>query len=227
MSQVSNVAATVALLALAACKPINVDFSGTANLQSRGGVVAFTPLEDGRLDFGNAGATGRQATGVRGQRPSLAELDTWQDSAVWVSYLPTRSCFGLVDYTYTDSDFAVGDGVKSIIRPPDYAHETFRIVTPSTGEKGITAVPHVTTAALQVNYESYYVDRWVPAVDHWIRNVVDVCFDTPTPLAQEPWVKFRFTNKNAAKAGAVVTVTFAVQGGGAQVGMIAPRVSYE
>ena len=173
------------VLAAAACGPTVTSWKLNASVDSEQ-VNAFQewPSLGDRLN-----------AGVRDTNPSLAELKKWEEKAGWLTYRPDRSCFGILTHQLVAMQSGLGEDMQYDV--VDFEHATYKLVTAS-GQTLESEKPIIESTPLQLRYETFNqeANRYIPAMEQWVRNVVGVCFVTPKPLADEQWVKWTYgTNK--------------------------------
>lgn len=140
--------------------------------------------------------------GIRNVRPSIAALNRFAEAAGWLSYSDTRACFGVISFQrkrveYADNTQNIQDNVV------DWGASKHTLVTAS----GATLQPAgpvelVPGDELVVEYDAFdnLTKRWMPAMERYDRAGARICFDTPTPLAQEAWVRWSYTLSNRTRS---------------------------
>lgn len=136
---------------------------------------------------GSVGDDQAGKAGIRVVSPSLDELRTWERAVELASYSDERVCFRWTDYQGTGDEW--GDGQATQNTPADYTKTQMLLDTPS-GKHYVGGVPTVDATPLSFQYMSYATDndlppRWIPAVSHFERDIVEECFTTDAPLADE------------------------------------------
>jgi hypothetical protein len=144
----------------------------------------------------NVGDEMAMKAGIRVVSPSIDELRTWQTVVELTSYSPDRACFRLTDYQFVADDYADGGGASS--NPSDFT--TAQLALDTASGQHYVATPTAALAHMTFRYEGYITEvgvppRWVPGVSHYLRSVVDACFDTTKPLAEEKGARWTIKNK--------------------------------
>ena len=143
-----------------------------------------------------------QQAGIRNVRPSIEALDQFAEAAGWTTYTDARACFAVISFQRKSIEYA--DGVSNQHEEVvDWSASKHELVTAS-GAKLMPAGPVELASAdeLVVQYDALEngTDRWVPVLERFDRKGAQVCFDTPTPLAKEKWVRWSYTLPNKTRS---------------------------
>ncbi len=178
-----------ALLGLVACGPSVSKYTVPARL---GGQTVDAVHEWQR--FGER----FRSPGIRNVRPSIAQLNKFAEAAAWTTYTDKQACFAVRSFQRKSLQFA--DNFQNVTDSViDWSASKHELSTASGVTLPPAGPPEVKTGAgLVVSYDSYdgATGRWVPAQERYERSTAEVCFDTPTPLAREKWVRWAYTLSN-------------------------------
>lgn len=167
----------------------------------------------GAAELESVGGRMRNLNDIRIDPGTLAELDLWNRSALWVSDAPDRSCFRFIDYQGTGDDYADGHSSSST-----HASYTGVKVALDTGSGAhYVAEPDVRVDNLSFRFDSLYsgengYQSWVPATAYYEHSVVNACFSPTRPLAGEHTVSWSMTDSFKRW---IMHFDFTIEGGGA------------
>ncbi len=171
----------------------------------------------------SVGARLRNNDAIRLTSISFAELDLWSRDVLWTSYAPDRACFRFIDYQGTGDDYA--DGHSAATAHASYTGVQVALDTGSGAH--YVATPEIKVDNLSFRYDSLYTGEngfqsWVPATSYYEHSVVNACFTTTHPLAEEHTVSWSMTD---AYQRWIMHFDFAIEGGGATLTSSPPEPS--
>ena len=184
-----NRIAVLALLGLLGCGPSVSKYT----VQARLGGPSVNAIHEWER-FGNR----FDQPGIRRLVPSVAQLNRFADAAGWTKYTDKQACFAVISFQRKSLQFA--DNVQNVHDDVvDWGSSKHELLTGSGVMLLPAGPPDIKTGEeIVVRYESLdtATGRWIPAQERFDRSAAEVCFDTPTPLAREAWVRWAYTLPN-------------------------------